>query len=321
MTTSGSYDFTVTRDELITLAHQHIGVVGEGESCTANQVTEAAKLLNLIVKLRAGEGMPAWSLKRGFILPFSDASSIATNSHCVTSYDSTTLSADAASAATAITITAAGNTANSDEIGVEQDDGTILWTTISSGGGTTSITLASALTDDAASGNRVYYYTASADRIQKPIRILQVNTLNVANSTSTEIDLIGRVEYFNLTNRTQESDPLVLFYDISSTSATSLDTGSFYIWPRFQNGDTIIEFVYQRPFQDFDASTDNPDFPQAFHLPLMLELAAMIGPKFGVDVQERARLFSEAKMYREEAFNTIDAEDSLFIQPDVGGMR
>src|ERR1051325_3254014 len=49
-------NFTLTRDDIINLAHQHVGAIGEGETASANQITEAAKLLNMIVKLRASDG-------------------------------------------------------------------------------------------------------------------------------------------------------------------------------------------------------------------------------------------------------------------------
>jgi hypothetical protein len=323
MTTSGSYNFALTRDDLVNLAHQHVGLLGEGETCTSSQLSEAANLLNMIVKLRAADGMPLWALKRGYILPFSDASSINTVSHVVSTYDTTTLSADAVSGATSITITAAGNTANSDQIGVEQDDGSILWTTISSGGGTTSITLASALTDDASSGNRVYYYTASADRIPaRPERILEANVLQVSDSSSWTIDILTREDYYSLGNRTIEGTPSGIYYDATLGSATADPTsasnwyGTIYVYPRFANGDNIIEFTYQRPFQDFDSAADNIDFPQAFYLPIMLELAALLGPKAGLPIEERRALFAEAKMYRDEALSTVAPEGSMYIGPE-----
>lgn len=313
MAQSGSFDFTVTRTELIELAHQHIGVLGEGESCTTAQLTEAAKILNLIVKLRAADGMPTWAMKRGTILPFSGSEKINSDSHVVTFYDSTTLAADVTASAS-ITITAAGSIANSDQIGIELDNGDMTWTTVSSGGGTTSLTLGASIT--ASSGNRVYAYTASSDRIQKPIRVISANQLEVSSGSATELDVVSHDEYFAVPNRTTEGMPTMLMYTSEPSTITALETnGQFFIWPRFENGDNVIEFTYQRPFQDFDASTDNPDFPQAFHLALMLELASMLGPKFGVPIEERQALKAEAKMYRDEALTTVSPEGSAYFTP------
>ena len=323
MASTNSYNFTVTRDQIISLAMQHVSLLGEGETPTAASVTEAALLLNMIVKLRAADGMPLWALKRGTILPFSDASSINTNSHVVTFYDTTTLSANAAAAATSLSITAAGTIANSDQLGIELDDGTVQWTTVSSGGGTTTLTAATGLTSAASSGNRIFAYTASADRVQRPLRILDANILQVSDETSWGIDIEEYSDYYSLSNRTTDGVPTAIFYD-AGLGATTADPssstnwyGTIFVYPRFEDGKKVIEFTYQRPFQDFDAASDNPDFPQEFYLPLMLELAAMLGPKAGLTIEERRSLFAEAKVYLDLALETIVSEGSFRIIPET----
>ena len=311
MATSGSYDFSVNRNELIELAHQHIGAIGEGESCTTAQITEASKLLNMLVKLRAADGMPLWSLKRGTILPFTGESSIATNSHVVSSYVSTTLSAAEAALQTVLSVTSSTGMTAGDQVGIELDSGDVQWTTIVTVDSSIQITITTALTGAASSGSRVYTYTASTGRIARPLRILEANTLDVANNTSSEMEIEVRSDYFARSNRTSEGTPQFVYYD------PALDNGNIYLWPRFEDGDTVVEFTYHRPFQDFDNSTDTPDFPDAFFLPLMLELAALLGPKFNVSIEERARLFNEAKTYRDEALTTTYPEGSLLVLPDM----
>ena len=91
MAAPASYNFTVTRDNLITDSLLHSGAIGEGETPSANAVTEAARILNMLVKLRASEGMPLWMVRRGIILPVTEVSSINTTSHIVTVYESTTI--------------------------------------------------------------------------------------------------------------------------------------------------------------------------------------------------------------------------------------
>src|SRR3990167_1805611 len=321
MATSGSYDFSATRDSLILTAHQHIQVVGENGTNTAAQVTEAAILLNMIVKLRAADGMPAWALKRGYLLPTTDVSSIQTDSHATTNYDTTTLTADSAASDTTLTVTSITGFTNGDQIGIELDDGTVDWTTINGVPAGTTITITTGVTTAASSGNRVYGYTASSERIQKPLRIIGANVLDVTNSRRNAIDVISREEYYSINNYTSTSTggPLVIFYDQVSNSATNLDDGNVYFWPRFEGGDNIVEFTYQRPFQDFDASGDNVDFPQAFYLPLMLELAALLGPKFGVPRDVNKDNLAMAKLYRDEALYTVAEEGSMRISPEDRG--
>jgi len=61
--TSGTTTFSVTRDELIKGALRKIGVVAQGETPTATQITEAAFALNLLVKAWEADGMPLWALR------------------------------------------------------------------------------------------------------------------------------------------------------------------------------------------------------------------------------------------------------------------
>jgi hypothetical protein len=266
--------------------------------------------------------MPLWALKRGFILPTTEVSSIDTNSHVVTDYTTTTLSADEADAQTILSVTDSTGMTAGDQVGIEMDDGTMHWTTISSVDSSTQITVAAAIDDTAASGNRLYSYTASTDRVQRPIRIINANMLEVAGGSSWEITTEERSDYFNLGNRTTEGTPNRIYYDprLGSSTADPATTaswfGTIFIYPRFNSGDHIIEFTYQRPFQDFDASTDNPDFPQEFYLSIVIELAALLGPKHGLDLKERQALFAEAKAYRDEALETIYEEGSVFLQPE-----
>lgn len=316
MTTSNSYDFEVTRDQIIDLAHQHVGAIGEGESASPEQVTEASRLINMIIKLRAADGMPLWALKRATILPVTGVSAIATDSHVVTTYDTTTIGADEAAAQTVISVTSSTAMTALDQIGIELDDATMHWTTIVSVDSPTQITITDPLSDSAAAGNRIYSYTASTDRVQKPLRILETNIQNLTTNSRYEIDQISRQEYFMLGGHTSASVPNQVYYDLVSTSNTNLNNGQIYVYPRFSGADNVVEFTYHRPFQDLDAAGDTLDFPQAFYLPIMIELAYLLAAKFGVPIDIRKVLFQEAAMYREEALSTIYPEGSLRIVPD-----
>lgn len=63
MATSGSTDFSVTRDDIISRALRLIGAIAQGESPTTEQLNEAAIALNGLVKAWQADGMPLWALK------------------------------------------------------------------------------------------------------------------------------------------------------------------------------------------------------------------------------------------------------------------
>lgn len=67
MTISSSYNYTTTRDDLISGALRLLGVIGQGQTPDATQVTTASEALNQIVKAWAAEGLPIWLIKKQVI--------------------------------------------------------------------------------------------------------------------------------------------------------------------------------------------------------------------------------------------------------------
>lgn len=63
MTTSGTYDFSVTRDQLIKGALRLAGVIAQGETPTASQISDASESLNLMTKAWMADGMPLWAIE------------------------------------------------------------------------------------------------------------------------------------------------------------------------------------------------------------------------------------------------------------------
>jgi len=69
MTTSGTYDFSINRDQLIYGALRLAGVIAQGETPTASQVSDAATTLNMLVKAWMADGMPLWAIRTVTITP------------------------------------------------------------------------------------------------------------------------------------------------------------------------------------------------------------------------------------------------------------
>lgn len=69
MSTSNSYNFSVTRDGLIAAALRLCGVLASGDTPTATQITEASESLNYMVKAWEADGMPLWALSTYTITP------------------------------------------------------------------------------------------------------------------------------------------------------------------------------------------------------------------------------------------------------------
>ncbi len=50
MSTSGSVDFSISRDTIIKMAYQHIQYIGEGDTPTTTQITEVKILREQVAK-------------------------------------------------------------------------------------------------------------------------------------------------------------------------------------------------------------------------------------------------------------------------------
>jgi hypothetical protein len=169
VTTSASYDFSVTRDDIIQDAYEELGVLEEGETPTADQVTSASRKLNMLVK--------TWGKRYSLHLlqdvvlfqALSQQSYLLGNAATdanwcsIDDYAQTTLSADAAAGASSVSLTSATGFATGDKIGIVLDSGAIQWTTATMSG--TTATLGAVTTGAATSGNVVFGYTS---RIVRP---------------------------------------------------------------------------------------------------------------------------------------------------------
>ena len=62
MSTSGTYSFTVTRDDIIYAALRAIGAIDVNNTAESAEVTNAAQELNMILKQWVQEGLPVWTM-------------------------------------------------------------------------------------------------------------------------------------------------------------------------------------------------------------------------------------------------------------------
>ena len=309
MTTSGSIDFSVSRDQLIESALKHISVLGDGVTPSATQLSEASVILNMIVKAKMADGMPLWAMKTGYILPQTGVTAInlgVTGDHATLSYTQTTSSAAAVAGASTISVTSSTGFASTYYIGIELADNTMQWTTINGAPSGTTITLTEALTGAMSSGAQVYVYQT---KLQRPLRIVDAYRTNVLTSTRAPINIRTYQQFHALGNFTDASIPNQIYYDPQVTN------GILNVYPQFSTGDYVLEIRFHRPFEDFDAAADTPDFPQEYYLPLMVTLAWLLAPKNGVPLDERKLLQQEAQMLWDNALSNGTEEGSMNLQP------
>lgn len=240
MSTSNSYDYTTTRDQIITYAFRKIGALGDYETLDTVRRDAGIAALNPMIKAYAAKGMPLWAITEQY-LPLTHWASSPT-------------------------------------------------VTIGPGG--------------------------TINQSVKPLKILQVSRRD--NSVPTQpIDVDLNVytydEYRSLSNKYAQGTPIYYFYQPQAY------LGSLTLWNLpdtywTTNGQLYIR--YQRQFQDFDSSTDEPDFPVEWHEALIYNLAVRLAPEYGLSLNDRMTLKQEAKEYLDEALSNGTEEGSLYIFPE-----
>ena len=150
----------------------------------------------------------------------------------------------------------------------------------------------------------------------KPLKVIQAFLHNIASGLDTPIRIITRQEYELLGNKTSTGTPNQIFYEPLVT------TGVLHVHlvpTSTVASENTLSIIYQRPFEDFDVSTDEPDFPQEYYHCIKLLLADVLAPEHGLALQERQDLSRRATLAKQEALGFGTEEGSMYLMADVRG--
>jgi hypothetical protein len=239
MAQSLSYNYTTSRDAIITRALRIVGAIGQGETPSSTAVTEAAEALNDLVKEWETDGMPLWAVTNSSLTPIA---------------------------------------------------------------GTAAYTVGIGLTTN----------------IPAPLKIIQAWGRVTASGLDTPILVITRQEYTMLGNKTSSGAVSQLWYNPPGGIAATESVGTITLYPtpdtNYATYNTV-NFNYQRPFMDFDSSTDVPDFPQYWYNAVKWGLADQLAYEYGVGLSERAMISKKAQFHKDNALSFGTEEGSLKLQP------
>jgi hypothetical protein len=292
MATSGSFNFSLSAANVIDMAVENLGVLASGGTIVSADQTLALRRLNVIAKMYQGTADGAPGLKvhtRQRITLFLAKGQqsylvgpASTDARASTQYGRTTISAAEAAAQTTISITSNTDTTtypgttvtmtNGDIVGIQLDDGTIQWTTIS-GTPASTMTIASGLTDAAAAGNYVYWFTSRAQRFP----VIQSAALRGSNRTDTPLTIYRTAEEYDLgvADKYADGSPTcILVEPLRIATRVTLDSQPTDVTE-------TVEMTVLYPAEDYDAAADDIAFPQEAFRFLSWELAFEIHPAFG----------------------------------------
>lgn len=314
MATSGSINYSTSTNQIITEALELLGVLGEGESYNTNQYDSALRTLNSMVKMWQTDGLNLFAVQRLYLFPalgqpFYDMAS--TGQDLITNnFGLRFLDGDFASGVSTITLDDATDVSDGMYIGIQTSATGLFWTTIASIVGN-DVTISDPLESDVSDGGKVYYFTTIANR---PMRILE-GYIHKNDGSEIPLEQLSRVEFYSLSNKSTSGQITQFYYD------PQIGTGKLYVWPTGSSELDYIILLVQRTLEDFDNSTDEPDYPQEWYMPLAYNLAVALAPKYGTPSMDYNRIKELAATYYTASRRwDEEQETSVYLKPNTWKM-
>lgn len=229
MATSNSTDWSLNRDQLISMALRKLGVLPTGISATTSQINDCVDSLQAIVKAFNADGMPLWKIDQ---------------------------------------------------------------TTFSTVVGTSSYAIG----------------VGATIPVPKPLKILKA-LVTPSGSSAIPIDQTTQYDFLDLPS-TGSGMPIQFSYINDRVS------GTVKLWP---NPDAVytITLLYQSPFEDMDAATNDFDFPSEWMMAIVYNLAWAMSPEYGVPILDRQQLQKEASYWHDYALSIGAEEGSIRFVPEA----
>jgi len=323
MSTSGSKNFTQTRNEIINDAYQLLGLYGIGRTISAEDSAFAVSQFNKMIKAWGTKGLHLWAKEEGVLYTTQYTSKYSIGNASTDAYATlksdeivTQLNGALATSTTSVTVDSTTGMTVGDYIGIVLTDKSSHWTTIATLPSSTTLTLTTGVTGAASDNNLVYTFT---NRIYKPLRVLNARLVNGIdsgeNSTISEVPLsmVSYQTYFELPAKITNGNP------IQATYQPQLNNGLMYVWPRPSDTSYRVEFSYERVLDDVDNGTDNIDFPDEWLECATYQLAIRLGPAFGKTEKTMRTIVPLASIMLEDLLNWDSEVAGVSFSPDLGG--
>lgn len=293
MATSGSWDYSRTGTQLVQAAFENLGVYIPGGTVSSADSALALMRLNHIAKQWQGDadGFPGLHIvhRQRVTLFLAEGQQTyligpaSSDARSTTRYGRTTIDVAEAAGQTILSVAATSDTTTepgttitataSDIIGVEQNDGTIFWSTVSSISAGDTITIGTGLDVAAAVGNYVWYFTSRAQRFVT----IESAVLRNENFNDTPLTVYTDVREYDegVSDKYADGQPAAILVEpLRITTRVTLDSQPTDVT------DTIVMTV-QYPAEDYDAAANDIAFPQEYLRALEWELTFALAPAYG----------------------------------------
>jgi len=312
----------------------NVGAIGEAETPTAQEFSDCARKLNMMVKQWMGRqdfapGLKMWTRSRGDLFlsynqyqyalgPTGDQWAGGVAALPGANYGQDQLNSGAVAGATTLSVGvgSTGNYSASDFLVIQLNNFDIYATTITSvnAGAGTLLIPGSGLPAAASAGNYLWNYTTKA---QRPLAI-ETSILRDIFSNDTQQNPLNLQDYEALPTKTMpgtQSDPTAYYYE-SQIGTSTAGNGQYYIdICGAQDVTKHIHAVFLRPVMDLNNPGDNPEYPQQWYRALCWggsrEICGMFDAVWTEDMQQN--YLESVAMAREPDSDTT----TFYFQPNA----
>jgi len=312
MALSGSFDFTLNRDQIIKDAFVEAGVLRPDEEVRAEESTFGSNTLNRMLKAFQADGLQVFAHRDATL--FLELNKInyqigPSGDHCTESFTETAIKVAASDTDTTIDVDSTTGMTVADNIGFEMDDGTMHWDTIASITDGDTVVITNGIDDDAAIDNVVYYYTS---KVARPLNVAHAfyRSETPANPVDTRMYRLSRDEYLNLSTKNTETQPTEYWFDKQLTNA------EINLFGEPNSATDTIRFSFQLPFDDMDAATDNLAFPQEWMEAIHLGLTYRLGRAYRANDKKLEMLRKDSVIAHHNVLGFDEERSDIELRPD-----
>lgn len=304
MATSNSTDFALNTAGLIDSALRLARILGIGQSVNAQIYNIARENLNIMIRHWENTGVRLWALEKAILfpgfeqilhnVPLSTSGEPQAFACLESDYKQNTLDGDYVAGSSSIDLVDTPQCVENDYIGIASDEHGLMWLKVLGVAGNT-ITFQQFNTDtptstpySASDGAIVVSFTTL---VWQPLRIIEARRRDLTADTEIPLRIVGKFEYERIPNKSTASIPLWL-YQQPRISYTDL-----YVWPPTSYSNWAICYTFERRYQDFDSSVNDPDFPPEAYEAIRHGLAARMGRELAINGERQAYLDALAEQY------------------------
>ena len=312
MTTSGVTDFNMTARQVVNKAFGKIGVKIAEQALTNDELQDGIDAFNLMNKAWGAQGLHLWSKDEGllFLAPGKTDFNLGASGDEACQFDDfigTTSTSAQVAAAVIIPVTDTTGMVAGDFAGVELDDNSRHWSTISTIDSPTQITIVTGIPSAAKSGSSVFTFT---NLVQRPNRILSYRRKTFGNDNEIPVLSWSRDEYFNQVNKNSKGTVVNCYY------SPQLTNGRLYVWQTASSINDLIRFTFERPLEVITNGDDNLDFPSEWLEAIIYGIAHRLTDDYSTPFAKADRIAQKADQFLDDLLGWDEEIESLNLQPD-----